>query len=78
MTLTPKEQEIINRVLAEKAKYRHLEADPPHEQDNIPNPFDVLSREELDYVREHRHMQELLREGYEKIDEDFKKRKAAK
>lgn len=44
------EQEIINKVNAEvlriKAEYGHLISEPPHEQDNIPNPFAVLTLEE--------------------------------
>lgn len=65
--LTEKEKDIINRVVAEKAKYIHLESDPPHEQDNIPNPFDVLTSEELDYVRENPHLLEFINQEFKKL-----------
>ena len=58
--LTAKETEIIYKVKAEKDKYRHLESDPPHEQDNIPNPFDVLTREELSLVQGNSHLIRIL------------------
>lgn len=57
--LTAMEQEIVNKVVTEHKKYKHLIADPPHEQDNIPNSFDVLTPEETDYLEEH---PELLKE----------------
>lgn len=57
--LTATEQEIVNKVVTEHKKYKHLIADPPHEQDNIPNSFDVLTLEETLYLREH---PELLKE----------------
>ena len=62
--LTTKEQEIINKVKAEKAKYKHLESNPPHEQDNIPNPFDVLTREELRHLQENPHLLELINDFF--------------
>ena len=65
--LTEKEKDIINRVVAEKAKYIHLESDPPHEQDNIPNPFDVLTSEELDHVRESSQLLELIKQEFKKL-----------
>lgn len=58
--LTEKEQEIINKVKAEKAKYEGMEANPPYEQDNIPNPFDILTREELRHLQENHHLLELI------------------
>ena len=57
--LTAMEQEIINKVIAEHAKYKHLTAGSPHEQDNIPNSFDVLTPGETDYLEKH---PELLKE----------------
>lgn len=58
--LTTMEQEIINKVKTEIAKHKHLESDPPHEQDNIPNPFAVLTLEESLYLREHRYLLKLM------------------
>lgn len=54
--LTIREQEIINKVKAERAISKGLESNPPHEQDNIPNPFAVLTREESHYLREHPYL----------------------
>ncbi len=65
--LTAKEQEIIDKVKAEKLKYKHLEAYPPHEQDNIPNPFDILTREELQHLQENPHLLELLNDFFTKV-----------
>ena len=62
--LTETEQEMICRVLTEKDKYRHPEADPPHEQDNIPNAFDILTREELQYVQDNPHLLKLIKPYY--------------
>lgn len=53
------DREIVNKVVAEHKKYKHLTDDPPHEQDNIPNSFDVLTLDESLYLREH---SELLKE----------------
>ncbi len=54
--LTEKEQAIVDKVIAERAKSRELESDPPHEQDNIPNPFAVLTLEESHYLQEHSYL----------------------
>lgn len=62
--LTTKEQEIINKVKAEKIKYKHLESNPPHEQDNIPNPFDVLTREELRHLQKNPHLLKLINDFF--------------
>ena len=58
--LTKMEQEIVDKVKAERAKYKQLVADPPHEQDNIPNPFAVLTDEEFRYVRENPQLLKLI------------------
>ena len=50
--LTKEEQMIIDKVRTERAKCRELESDPPHEQDNIPNPFAVLTLDETQYLQD--------------------------
>ena len=36
-------------------EYNKMTPDIPHEKDNVPNPFDRLSLEELDYLCEHNY-----------------------
>lgn len=48
-------QQIINKLGFDIKEYNFNNSEEAHERDNIPNPFDKLSLEELLFLREHNY-----------------------
>lgn len=48
-------QQIRNKLGFDIASYNTVNAEDAHERDDIPNPFDKLSLEELLYLRENNY-----------------------
>ena len=48
-------QQITNKLGFDIRSYNLLDENEAHERDNIPNPFDKLSLEELLFLREHNY-----------------------
>ncbi len=48
-------QQIINKLGFDIKEYNSNNSEEAHEKDNIPNPFDKLSIEELLFLREHNY-----------------------
>jgi hypothetical protein len=50
---TQQEEQILRKI---KIDYEYQNTEDIHEQDNIPNPFEDLTMEELLYLRQHKQL----------------------
>lgn len=60
MTLI-EEQIILAKIKPNESKNKKLSIEDVHEQDNLPNPFEDLTLEELYYLREHMYLLEKIK-----------------